>query len=711
MVDKPLEKIKAGYENSRDELQLLRAAINHAPVAISITRKNGHHLYHNPQFKTLFDYDISELGKESFRDLFVDAAEFEHILDSLENNGFWSGEVRMKKKSGSILMIDLQAEAVTSDAGTTDAGKTVTIIGTYIDITEKKAKEKKIRYQHEYLSTLHSISIGMFRRLNLSELLNAIITRASRMTGIPNGFLELYDPEEGVLVLEAACGNLTDSIGYKVKPGEGLGGTIFKTGEPMIIQNYQEWPHAIKESVFEEIYSVVGIPLVSGTTIEGVIGLSHHERVTTIDPEIITILEEFSGIAQIAIHNAKLFEKQKLEFERRIALEKERKDMEIKLHQSQRMESIGTLAGGIAHDFNNILSSIMGYAQIARIEAAEGSSLADDLDEIYNSSLRARDLTRQILTFARQTDEEVNPLNIDLVAKEVLKFIRSSIPSTIQIHHNITSKSQVLADSTQVYQIFLNLLTNAAQAMEKDGGDLSMEVTDEIITEPFETIEPGDYVKIKISDTGTGISKEYLPSVFDPYFTTKEVGEGTGLGLAVVHGAVKRIGGDIFVDSHEGQGSCFTIYLPVCKVPVEENFVESDLPVGNGEHVLVVDDEMPIVQIQKRLLEKLNYRVTVFNNSFEALDYFKSNADNISLVLTDMTMPGMTGEQLIQAVRKTRPGMPVVLCTGFCKHLTKDALKEKNIKYSCRKPFVTAELAKTVRNALDEQIGGAMDSP
>ncbi len=709
MTGKSFEEKRTGYKNNADELQLLRSAVDYAPVAISITRKNGHHLYHNPKFTTLFGYDISELGKASFRDLFVDAAMFEHILDSLENSGFWTGEVRMKKKSGNTMMIDLKAEAVTSDAGTTDTGKAVTFIGTYVDITEKKAKEKKIRYQHEYLSTLHSISIGMFRQLNLSELLNAIITRASRITGIPNGFLELYDPEENVLILEAACGNLTDSIGYKVKPGQGLGGTIFSSGEPAIIQNYQEWAHGIKEVVFEKIYCVVGIPLMSGTTIEGVIGLSHHEPEYAIDPEIVTILEEFSGIAQIAIHNARLFEKQKLEFERRIALEKERKDMEIKLQQSQRMESIGTLAGGIAHDFNNILSSIMGYAQIARIEADEGSSLASDLDEIYNSSLRARDLTRQILTFARQTDEKVNPLNIDLVAKEVLKFIRSSIPSTIQIRHNISCSSQVLADPTQVYQIFLNLMTNAAQAMEKDGGELSLDLTDEIITEPLETIEPGEYVKIKISDTGTGIPKENLPSIFDPYFTTKEVGEGTGLGLAVVHGAVKRVGGDIFVDSQEGLGTCFTIYLPICKEPIDENLIDSDreyLPEGNGEHVIVVDDEIPIIRVEKRLLERLNYKVTTFNNSFEALEYFNSNAEDISLVLTDMTMPGMTGEQLIQAVRKTRPEIPVILCTGFCQHLTKKSLEKKNIKYCCRKPFVSADLAKTVRDALYGTNGG-----
>ncbi|MFH2059607.1 MAG: ATP-binding protein [Pseudomonadota bacterium] len=699
MGDRPDNNQNFEFTNSRDELRVLKAAIERVPVAISISRRNGDHLYHNPCFQEMFGYQVHELDKSAFDSLFVDALVFKKIIQALKKDQSWSGEVEMKDKSGRLMPVSLEVESVKDESG-----QTISFIGTYTDITELKASQKEIRYQSEYLSTLHSISLGMFRRLNLSDLLNAIIVRACKITKIPNGFLHLYDPEEGVLVMKAACGNLTPSIGYKIKPGTGIGGGIFKTGEPMIIDNYQEWARGIKDPLFNKIYSIVGIPLISGSKVEGVIALCHHKKNILIDSEVISILEEFSAIAQIAIDNARLFENQRLELERRIELEKERKEIEIKLQQSQRMESIGTLAGGIAHDFNNILSSIMGFAQIAMADAPEKSSLADDLNEIYNASIRARDLTRQILTFARQTDEQVIPLKISIVAKEVLKFIRSSIPSTIDIQQNIVSRSKILLDASQAYQIFLNLFTNAAQAMEKDGGRLTVVVVDELLVEPDQSVKPGEYVKIQISDTGIGIAPEHIQTIFDPYFTTKAIGEGTGLGLSVVHGAVKGMGGEIFVESKLGQGTMFTLYFPIVQEMVSEFQFEPSkekLPEGNGEHIMVVDDEEPITRVQKRMLEQLNYKVTTFNDSFKALDFFKANPNEFSAVLTDMTMPNMTGDKLIQAIREIQPDMPVILCTGFTQYLTKEALMEKGIKYYCPKPILNSDLAIVVRAALD----------
>jgi len=701
MVEKPQS---SNFTDSQDELNLFKAAIEKSPVAISITRKNGQHLYHNARFQKMFGYEISELHKKMYKSLFYEPDIFKKIVKTLETDQSWSGEVDMKDKFGQPVPVILDAVPVKDESG-----QVVTFIGTLTDISDKKAKRKVIRYQSEYLSTLHSISLGMFRRIDLTDLLNAVIIRASRITNIPNGFLHLYDHEKKQLVMKAACGNLTDSIGYVIKPGAGLGGVIFETSEPMIVENYQEWSNGIKDPLFEKIYSIVGIPLISGSKIEGVIALCHHESEKMIDPEIISILEEFSAIAQIAIDNAKLFANQKQELEKRIELEKERKEIEIKLHQSQRMESIGTLAGGIAHDFNNILSSIMGFTQIAMTEAEDGTELADDLNEIYNASLRARDLTQQILTFARQSDEIVNPLRISLIAKEVLKFIRSSIPSTIQIRQNIVSSSRVLADPTQIYQVFLNLFTNASQAMEKDGGQLNVEIIDEKLDRAYSSIKPGEYIKIVVSDTGTGISKDILPKIFDPYYTTKSVGEGTGLGLSVVHGAVKAMKGDIFVESQSGQGTIFTLFLPKADDKNEEsklNQTLDPLPKGNGEHILVVDDEEPIIRIQKRLLEQLNYKVTALNDSLAALEHIKENPDAFSAVLTDMTMPHMTGAALIHAIQTIQPDIPAILCTGFSKYLTKEALEKENIKYFCRKPILNDDLARVVRAALD---GNAFD--
>lgn len=698
-MGKKKERSKKGFKDSQDEFHVLKTAVDHSPVAISITRRNGEHLYHNSRFEEMFGYRVDELSPKAFESMFLSPDIYREIIEILENRQTWSGEVEMINRDGRRIPVILQAESVQDKVG-----ESATFIGTYTDITEQRAKKEVIRYQTEYLSTLHSISLGMFRRLDLTDLLKAVIVRACRITGIPNGFLHLYDSEKNKLIMKAACGNLTDSVGYEVDLGSGLGGVIFETGDPMIIDNYQLWSKGLKDAMFKKIFSIVGIPLISGSKIEGIIGLCHHEKGIEISKDTIPILEEFSAIAQIAIDNAKLFKKQKEELERRIELEKEQKEMELKLHQSQRMESIGTLAGGIAHDFNNILSSIMGFVQIAMAEVPEETELADDLNEIYHASLRARDLIQQILTFARQSEEPVNPLRISIIMKEVLKFIRSSIPSTIKIRQNIQSDLKVLADPTQIYQIFLNLFTNAAQAMEEQGGELNVELMDVEIDLDDGSVDPGDYIKAVVSDTGVGIKKRIIQKIFDPYFTTKGVGEGTGLGLAVVHGAVKKMGGEILVKSKPGKGTTFTIYMPIAD---DKTFGTSgidektEIPGGNGEYILVVDDEEPITKIQKRLLERLNYKVCAYNDSEEALERFKSDPNLFSVVITDMTMPNLPGDKLINAIRKIRPGIPAVLCTGFQQYLTEEALLEKGIKYFCRKPILNEDLANTVRAALN----------
>ncbi|MBU1583733.1 MAG: response regulator, partial [Proteobacteria bacterium] len=360
---------------------------------------------------------------------------------------------------------------------------------------------------------------------------------------------------------------------------------------------------------------------------------------------------------------------------------------------------------GIAHDFNNILSAIMGFTQIAQSDAKKGSVLEEDLTEIYTASLRAKDLVQQILTFARQSDEQVNAIKVSIIAKEVLKFIRSSIPSTITIEQNIKSSSKVLANPTQVYQVFLNLFTNAAQAMEKDGGKLKVDLIEEEVEKIHELIAPGRYIRVTIEDTGVGIAREQIPMIFEPYFTTKQIGQGTGLGLAVVHGAVKSMGGEIFVESEKGCGTTFTLYLPVVKNQVSELGYdeEEQLPLGKQEHILFIDDEISITKVAKRMLGKLNYKVTTLNSSLEALNFFSSRPDDFDVVVTDMTMPDMTGDILAEALKKIRPDIPIILCTGYHQSLSGKDVMKKGIHSICKKPIAKAELAMAVRNAIDKE--------
>ena len=386
---------------------------------------------------------------------------------------------------------------------------------------------------------------------------------------------------------------------------------------------------------------------------------------------------------------------------KKILIEKEQ--LETKLRQAQKMESIGTLAGGIAHDFNNILSSIIGFTELALDEAGKGTNIEDDLQEVQAAGMRAKDLVKQILTFARQSDEAVKPIQVNVIAKEVLNFIKSSIPTTIQINDKIESDSFILGSPTQLHQVLMNLCTNAAQAMEEKGGILEVMVNDTPIDKmTIPALKAGEYIEIKVTDTGMGISPQHIHTVFEPYFTTKPMGEGTGMGLAVVHGIVENHGGQIRVDSVVGKGTCFTIYLPITKKRKVYTYSEKeDLPLGN-ENILFVDDEAPIAKMGSKALEQLGYFVTTRTSSIEALALFKLKPHSFDLVISDMTMPNMTGDILAGELMKIRPDIPVVLCTGYSKKLSEENAAAIDIKAFLYKPIVKADLAKTVRKVLDE---------
>ncbi len=386
--------------------------------------------------------------------------------------------------------------------------------------------------------------------------------------------------------------------------------------------------------------------------------------------------------------------------------DKEKKILENKLRHVQKMEAIGTLAGGIAHDFNNILASIVGYTELALNESKPGSLMEENLNEVYIASLRARDLVKQILAFARQTNEETKPVAVHKVAKEVLKLIRSTIPVTIVIEQQIQSDALVLGNPAQIHQIILNLCTNAYQAMEDEGGRLTVKLTEAHIKDnpvgPSAGIDPGDYLKLAVSDTGTGIAPEIIESIFEPYFTTKETGKGTGMGLAVVHGIVKRYGGDITIHSELNKGTVVTVYLPIFKQRSETIQTDGrEYPTGS-ERILFVDDELAIARLGRKALERLGYHVTTCSDSNEALERFRRHKNRYDLVITDMSMPQMTGDKLAVEMMKIRKSIPIILCTGYSKKMSSETASAIGIKAFAHKPLEIAELATTVRRVLDD---------
>ncbi|MFC1523781.1 ATP-binding protein [Thermodesulfobacteriota bacterium] len=399
-------------------------------------------------------------------------------------------------------------------------------------------------------------------------------------------------------------------------------------------------------------------------------------------------------------------EQLKLEIEERLRMEDEKSGLESRLRQSQKMEAIGTLAGGIAHDFNNILTSMLGYTEMAKDDLPEGSPTVEDLENVTLAGRRAQKLIKQILTFSRQSETLRIPLQPQPIIKEVLKLLRSSIPETIEIHHHIEPRCGVIdADPTEIHQILMNLCTNAYHAMEESGGVLEVRLgcTDlfpDDLTDDLD-VEPGSYIKLTVSDTGKGIEKKIVDKIFDPYFTTKDVGKGTGLGLSVIYGIVKSYDGLIRVESEVGKGATFHVFIPVAK---EEQYPEPEkieaVPEGD-EHILFVDDEKMVVEVGKEKLGKRGYSVTTRCSSIEALELFRANPERFDLVITDYVMPGMNGADLSRELMKIRSDIPIILCTGFSNKFSAETAQSIGIKGFVMKPIVIHQLEMTIRNILD----------
>jgi len=388
--------------------------------------------------------------------------------------------------------------------------------------------------------------------------------------------------------------------------------------------------------------------------------------------------------------------------------EEEKQSLESRLNQAQKMESIGTLAGGIAHDFNNILSPIVGYTEMLLEDVPEDSPFKDSLNPIYTSALRAQSLVKQILTFSRQGSGELMLMKMQPVVKEALKLIRSTIPTTIEIIQDINPDCGVIkADPTQIHQIVMNLATNAYHAMEETGGELKVSLKQvelgeyDIITP---NMTPGVYACLTIADTGVGMDKNLTDKIFDPFFTTKALGKGTGMGLSVVHGIVTAMGGTIHVYSEPGKGTEFHVYLPVEKSFSETQATQATIPIRGGtEHILFVDDEEVILQMETLMLERLGYQVTSRTSSLEALEAFRQNPDRFDMVITDMAMPNMPGNKLSIELTKIRPDIPVLLCTGFSETMSEEKATSMGIKGFLLKPIIMKDLAQKMREVLDKK--------
>jgi signal transduction histidine kinase/ActR/RegA family two-component response regulator len=543
--------------------------------------------------------------------------------------------------------------------------------------------------------------------LNIDEVYGGFAEGVKKIIPFDRIVITTINPEKNAVRNVYIAGEkVGDRQVNEVYPLEGSGNAeMVRTGSTLLIQTddiheYRDRFPMLWSTFQAGFRSILNVPLFSKGKIIGGLLLRSRKSHAYTDKDV-KVAERIGNQIAGAIANAILFAEQK-------RAEKEKNILQEQLQQAQKMEAIGTLAGGIAHDFNNILTAILGYAELASLDLPGDSKAEENLQQSIRAGHRAKALVQQILAFSRQGKEERKPLNIKPIIKENLKFLRASLPATIEIRQDMGDDlATIVADPTQVQQVLMNLCTNAAHAMGENGGVLQVSLNNCRVEEGTSAavagVEPGPYLRLRVTDTGHGMPPEILKRIFDPYFTTKEVGKGTGLGLAVVHGIVKSYRGGITVSSEVGRGSTFDVYFPRVEIPKEVAAAgaQESLPSGGHERILLVDDEHAVAEIIQGMLNILGYRTSARTSSIEALELFRAKPDQFDLVITDMTMPNMTGDKLTGKLLEIRPDIPIILCTGYSEYITKEKGESIGIRELLLKPLAMKELAQAVRRVLD----------
>ena len=571
------------------------------------------------------------------------------------------------------------------------------------EINKRNRTAEKLKWESEVNLTMAEIATELLSSTHsMRKLSNLTLDNAKKLTNSPHGFVSRIDPKTGDNVSytltemqPGECNLDNKEIRFPIGPDGkygGLWGHALNSLKSFFTNDPANYPSA--DGVPEKhipIFRYLSVPVMVEGKLAAQIALAN----STIDytDKDIKVIEQLGELYGVALQQQKL--------------EKDRETLEKQLGQLQKMEALGTLSGGIAHDFNNLLHPILGYANLGAKKTEETGKLHGFFQAIIIASNRAKELVEQILTFSRQSDQEWKPLILTPIIKEALKFLRSSLPSSIDIKQQIEKESgMVMADPIMIHQIIMNLVTNAFHAMEESGGTIEISLrTVKFNYRDSEDLDlsPGTYAALTVSDTGKGMSPEIQARVFEPYFTTKEKGKGTGLGLSVVLGAVKSHGGNITLSSSAGKGSEFSVYLPQIPSIVKTEAIKPSPPInGNNERILIVDDEIGVVQLEKMVLEELQYQVTICTGSIEALELFRSQPDNFELVITDLMMPDMTGDRLAMQLLKTKPGIPIILRTGYSERFDKEQANTIGIKDFLLKPVTPDQLARSVGDALNK---------
>jgi two-component system cell cycle sensor histidine kinase/response regulator CckA len=655
-LHRQLQKDACIAENALHESEKrYKRFIDNAPLAMFAINTNGEFICGNKKLFKMIGYPRSEILGRSAAMLYETEADFKWVeeekCEQIRRFGAGTVETRWRRKDGTI--IDVLLNSAPIDIHDESVGVTFTAL----DITGQKKMIEQLQEDRDREQMFLDIAEVMFLALDKDGKVNLINKKGCEILGYPetqilgkswfDHFMPDRHKEKAKNIFQQLMNEEAESIEYFESP------ILAKDGE----RRYIDWHNTLLK---DKTGAVVGT-------------FSSGEDIT----------------------------------ERKKA-KKKSLELQIQLQHAQKMKAIGTLAGGIAHDFNNILMPLLIHTEMVLESLPEDSPWIFNLEEVLMSGKRARDLVKQILTFSRQNEEQKAHLKLRFIIEDCLKLIRSSLPSTIEIRLNIENQSgtdTIYADLAQMQQVLMNLCTNAYHAMRDKGGVLEIGLAavnvDSNRHAVLSELSPGTYHRLSIRDTGHGMEKKVMERIFDPYFTTKEKGEGTGLGLSVVHGIVKNHGGAITVDSKPGEGAAFHVFLPVEERKENIELAKCvEMPTGN-ERVLFVDDEPATANVVKTVLERLGYTVETRTNSLEALEVFRSDPYGLDLVITDMTMPQMTGKELARQIMNIRQDVPVILCSGFSEQMDEEKAAKLGIRAFVMKPVVRSELAQIIRKVLD----------
>lgn len=571
------------------------------------------------------------------------------------------------------------------------------------DITSQKAAEETLSKDLQLNRRIADISKEFLAELyDLDAVAEVALKAVLSITDSEHGFVSSIDKMTGDNVIHTVtemyeAGQRSSGKRLRFPIAEdgtypGLWGCVLNSREPMFTNAPMQ--HASSRGLPKDhlpLRNYLAVPVLIGDNLQGMIAIANSSHDYT--KQDIFAVQRIAEVFAFAIH--------------RQEYETQKQEMDQRMRQLQKNEAIGSLAGGIAHDFNNILTPILGYSEFLKDDLPDDSPVWETVNQISLAAVRAKDLVKQILTFSRQHDQEVAQLKPHLVLKEVVKLIKSTIPSTIAVKDNIDNDClSIMADPTQIHQVAMNLLTNAYHAMQEEGGVLTISLQNENVTENTGLeLSPRPHVVLTVEDTGGGIEDESLEKIFNPYYSTKPLGKGTGLGLSVVYGIVKNYKGDIEVESEVGVGTRFKVYIPAMEeeqVIVDPRLMEQ-LELAGSEKILLVDDEGMILDMEQRLLTRYGYQVDPYGSSREALDKLLEDPSAYDLLITDMTMPEITGDNLTKEVRKVNKEMGIIICTGFSETMSAERATEIGADGLLMKPVGGMEMARMVRDVIDRK--------